>query len=668
MINSTISGSEYWHTNLNGQRSNGNHTETYNEIIEPDTILLNNQNGGNTKIIRKIKRTFKTVKQKNDQTSNGEINNEWKENIVEPSITLDHNSPIFTTTSSPIVQLQRSSTTNRYMQSTASDLDNLITSKNGMVKWDDDNETILPLSRSPIFKTKIGNQESIFEKYASIMPLPPPNTQTTNQPTTQSSSTVDNQQQFSNENVNNRQSSSHHSVVAPLSSSNNNFFNFNSKIVHNQPVATTRKSESNNKNQRKKQTRNANKRKIIKQLTTQSTPIQDFFLEADKIDEKLDDRHVNNLKKTVDFTSRVNHEVSPKNNILAHLLKNNPFAIPLSKKTYKVTKKTTTPTPILSTVLSKRTQSIKYSNDLTSSSIGSSISRSGDEYITTTPMSTLSNDNLDNINFKATPSKQEYTWGRRVGASNNLISKTNPKANQLAKRNEWSGNDEQKDSLNDKLIEHSESDEESIENDENLPSNEDVEPINDVNDEFNKNLVAIRNEESPKFDVVTFKTPSNNNNQINQAKGSLNVKSLPIQIISWRQAISHSNRNKVKETVDDRTSPKPFAGERITSAKLIVSSKVRKEQQQLIEREKPSPKPFSNAKTQSAKQQLSSFRTTASPKQITTTKSAYSSQAIDSKLIDNKSTTQTTSKRQSSKSTRSPLNSFVAGRKNEGLI
>jgi len=633
LINSTISGNEYWHTN-NG-RSNNNRNETYNEIIQPDTIILPNRTGGgNTKIIRKIKRTFKSVKQQNSNQPNEE--SEWKENIVEPSITLDHNSPTFTTTSSPITTLQRSSTNT--IQSTASDIDNLITSK---VRWDDDNETLLPLSRSPIFKAKIGNQESIYEKYASIMPLPPP-AQTN--PTTMSSS--------SNENSNNNiQSSSHHSVVAPLSSSNNDFFNFNSKIVHTQSAAS-RSSDSttgNNKNRRKKQTRNANGNNKVKKV---KQPIQDFFLEADKIDKKVD-HHVSNLKKTVDFTSRVNHEVSPKNNILAHLLKNNPFAIPLGKRTYKVTKKaTTTPASPSPTILTKRMQPVRYS-------VGSSsASRANDEDYTTTPMSTLSNDNIDNINFKATPSEQ--VWGRRVQASNNLISKTSSKANQLAKRNEWSGNDEQKDSINDKLLDNVESDEESVENDEN--TNEDIEPItNDLNDEFNKNLAAIRNEESPKFDVVTFKTPTKPAN--NQVKGSLNVKSLPIQIISWRQAITH--RNKGKETSEE----KPFAGERLTSAKLTVSNRpaVRKEQQ--IERERPSPKSFSvkppttkASTTTSSNKQNSSFKTTASPKlsSTSTTKSAYNSAT---------SSDTTASKRQSTnKSTRSPLNSFVQGRKNEAYI
>ena len=661
LINSTISGNEYWHTN-SAQRLGHNRTEIYNEILQPATVVLPRNGGGtNTKIIRKIKR-IKPIKANNNDQPPGESNNEWKENIVEPSITLDRNSPAFTTTSAPITTLYKASTEN-LIQTTASDIDNLITSK-FKVKWDDDNESLLPLSRSPIFKAKIGNQESIYEKYASIMPLPPPDTQPTN-PTTSSSTVIDNNQPYSNENSNNLQSSSHHSIVAPLSSSSN-YFNFDSKIVHTQPAS---RADGNSKNQRRKQTRNANKaRNKVKQP---AAPVQDFFLDDEK--KAGDDDHVNSLKKTVDFTSRVNHEVSPKNNLLAQLLKNNPFAIPIGKKTYKVTKKATTAATLApNNILTKRMQPVKYASSTNSgfNSIASSAGRSNDDDYTTTPMSTLSNDNLDNINFKATPSKQEYTWGRRVQASNNLISKTNSKANQIAKRNEWSGNDEQKDSINDKLVDNVESDEESVENDEN--TNEDVEPItNDLNDEFNKNLAAIRNEESPKFDVVTFKTttPTTNKADSKQTKsGNLNVKSLPIQIISWRQAITHRNKgnSKAKEVEE-----KPFAGERLTSAKLTVSNRpiVRREQQQQqqIEREKPSPKAFT-AKTQTTKQPSSStstakansFKTTASPKQ-TSTRSAYSS-------VITSTSSPSTSKRQAAKATRSSLNSFVKGRKNEAYI
>lgn len=540
---------------------------------------------------------------------------------------MDRNPPPPTTTSSPITTLAKASTTNLF-QTTASDIDSLITSK---VKWDDENELQPPLSRAPIFKAKMNNQENIYEKYASIMPLPPPNAggqQSTSMPTE------------SNEvnSSNNLQSSSHHSIVAPLSSANSNYFNFNSKVVHTLPA-----SRSSDKIQRKKQvkqTRNVNPSNRAK------APIQDFFLEAEKVEKKADERQANRqanpVKKTVDFTSRVNHEVTPNNNLLAHLLKNNPFAIPIGKKIYKVTKKATTAsTPSLPpTVLTKRMNSpLKYTTGTTGFD-----SRGSEEYATT-PMSALTNENLDNINFKAKSSTQDYTWGRRVQASNNLISKTNTKANQLAKRNEWSGNDEQKDSINDKLTEHTnESDEESVENDEN--TNEDTEPVNgeEINNEFNKNLAAIRNEESPKFDVVTFKPTVKEGNQV---KGNLNVKSLPIQIISWRQAINHRKKSK------DDDKPKPFAGERITSAKLVV----RKEQQ--IEREKPSPKAFSKQTTKQppsttpAKTAVNTFKTTSTPK-LTTTKSAYQSVANDS--VGKRTTA-------SGKSTRSPMNAFGANRK-----
>lgn len=645
LINSTISGNEYWHTNnvqpLTSNSSNRN--EVFNEIAQPESIIVLPGRNGNTKIIRKIKRTFKnkTIKQDNDQPSEENIS-EWRENaaFVEPSITLDQNLPTFTTVA-PIINLSKASTEN-LIHSTATDLDNLITSK---VKWDDDNE-MLPLSRSPVFKTKINNQESIYEKFANLMPLPPPNTQQT----TTASSSLENQIN-SNENSNNLQSSSHHSVVAPLSSSNNNYFNFNSKIVHTLPAS---RSDGNNKNQRKKQNKQArnvnNKNK---------SPLQDFIVETDKIAKKIGDQHVG-PKKTVDFTSRVNHEISPKNNLLAHLLKNNPLAIPLGKKTYKVTKKATPSLP--PTVLTKRMQPVNYANSRSSSS--------SDDFATTTPMSTLSNDNLDNIQFKATPSKQDYTWGRRVQASNNLVTKTNSKANQLAKRNEWSGNDEQKDLINDKISENNnESDEESVENEENTNNSEDTELVNnneDLNNEFNKNLAAIRNEESPKFDFVTFKSKNNNKGPDNQlVKSNLNnVKSLPIQIISWRQAINH-NRKKGNDG-----EPKQFAGERLTSAKLTVSNRSNRKEQQ-IEREKPrvlnkqtTKQPFSSTAISKANTGGSTFKTTSSPKLIST-KSAYQNSIT--------SNTQTTTTKRSqansgSKSVRNPLNSFVVNRKNEAYV
>ena len=643
LINSTISGSEYWHSGANGQRSPANRSETYADLVRPDTsIVLPGRGGGGAKVVRKIKRTFKN--RTGDKQSNGghteqppeEPATEWKENLVEPP--LDRSPP--PTTSSPIISLAKASTSTHF-QTTAADIDSLITSK---VRWDDgkwDENELQPMSRAPVFKAKMNNQESIYEKYASIMPLPPPSAgQVTSQQSSQQATTSATESNEVNSN-NNLQSSSHHSIVAPLSSANSNYFNFNSKVVHTLPAS--RADSRTDKNQRKKQskqTRNAANRA--------KAPIQDFFIEAEKVEKKADQtaRQVN-AKKTVDFTSRVNHEVTPSNNILAHLLKNNPFAIPIGKKTYKVTKKATTISPSLTpTVLTKRMNSpLKYAAPASSTggfdSIGSS--RGADEY-TTTPMSALTNDNLDNINFKAKPSTQDWTWGRRVQASNNLISKTNSKANQLAKRNEWSGNDEQKDSINDKLAEtNAESDEESVENDEN--TNEDTATGEDLNNEFNKNLAAIRNEESPKFDVVTFKPTAKETNQV---KGNLNVKSLPIQIISWRQAINH--RKKGKETTDDK--PKPFAGERITSAKLVV----RKEQQ--IEREKPSPKAFSKQTTKqpSTSAKTNTFKTTTSPKLITTTKSAYQSSSVGGDSTGKRTT-------QSGKSTRSPMNAFGANRK-----
>ena len=700
LINSTISGNEYWHSNQNGQRLHSNLSETYNnELIEPETTLAIPNKNGNTKIIRKIKRTFKTLitKQHDHDKQSAvaaaaaaeESANEWKEennnnNNVEPSIILENNHQLFmTTTSSPIQLLSKSSTTTNLVHSTAAatELDNLITSK---VKWDDtvhdDSNNELPLSRSPIFKTKIGNQESIYEKYANIMPLPPPSTQQS----TTIASTID---ENANSNSNNQQqSSSHHSIVAPLSSSNNNnYFNFNSKIVHTQPAAA-RSSSDKNPQRGKKQ--NKQMRNLSGSSNQKHQPIQDFFLETEKIDNKKDEKHLNLKHKTVDFTSRVNHEIRPSNNnqnILAHLLKNNPFAIPISKKTYKVTRKATTPTTF---------ENKRIANSLNVKYASPSV-KASDEYTgttTTTPLPTLSNDNLDQINFKAKSSTQDYTWGRRVQASsNNLISKTNSKSNLklsqqlLAKRNEWSGNDEQKDSINDKLLDNNESDEESVENEGEKDTNEDTELINneDLNNEFNKNIAAIRNEEPPNIDVVTFKTTNNkgiNNQNQNQLKGSLNVKSLPIQIISWRQAINH--RKKESGSNDDRiaSSTKPFAGERITSAKLTVSNRPIRQKEQQIERERP--KAFSNKQQQqTTKQPFSStsgnskttvannnsFRTTIAPKLTTsgitstTTKSAY--QNSQNTIAQNSG-----GSGGAGKTTRNALNSFVANRKNEAYI
>lgn len=40
LINSTITGNQYWQTNHNGKQLSNNHTNIYNEIVQPESIII----------------------------------------------------------------------------------------------------------------------------------------------------------------------------------------------------------------------------------------------------------------------------------------------------------------------------------------------------------------------------------------------------------------------------------------------------------------------------------------------------------------------------------------------------------------------------------------------------------------------------------------------------